>query len=56
VSKFELPKIQFVGTVSDKVACKTHLERENDGFKHIFGILIKFPIQQPEKYYKIWYS
>jgi len=36
-------------TVRDKNACKTDLERENDCFKHIFGIVIKFPIQPPEK-------
>jgi len=29
---------------------------KNYSFKHVFGILIKFPIQQPEKHYKIWYS
>jgi len=45
MSKFELSKIQFVETVRDKIACKTHLDLENDCFKHIFGILIKFPIQ-----------
>jgi len=49
VSKFELPKTQFEMTVKDKIACKTQSERENDSFKLIFGILIKFPIQQPEK-------
>jgi len=46
--KFELPKTQFERTVRDKIVCKTHLEWESDWFKHIFGILIKFPIQ-PEK-------
>jgi len=35
---------QFERTLSDKIACKTHLELENDCFKYIFGILIKFPI------------
>jgi len=35
----------LVETVRDKIACKTHLEWENDSFKHIFGILIKFPIR-----------
>jgi len=30
--------------VKDKIACKPHLEWENDSFQHIFGILIKFPI------------
>jgi len=49
VSKFDLSKTQLVGTVRDKSACKTHLEWLNDSFKHIFGILTKFPIQQPEK-------
>jgi len=44
VSKFELPKTQFVRTVRDKIACKTHLDLDNDCFKHIFRILIKFPI------------
>jgi len=37
MSKFELPKTQFVGTVRDKIACKTHLESENDCYTHIFG-------------------
>jgi len=45
VSKFELPETQFEMTVKDQIACKTHLERENDYFKHIFEIFIKFPIQ-----------
>jgi len=45
VPKFELPKTQFERTVRDKMACKTNLEWENDCFKHIFGIFIKFPIQ-----------
>jgi len=53
VSNFELPERQFERTVMDKIDCKTHLESENYCFKHIFGILIKFPIQEPEKYYKI---
>jgi len=44
VSKFELPETQFDGTVRDKIACTTHLELETGYFKHIFGILIKFPI------------
>jgi len=43
--KFELPETQFQNTVRNKIACQTHLEWENDSFKHIFGILIKFPIQ-----------
>jgi len=38
VSKFER-------TVREKIVCKTHLEWENYYFKHIFRILIKFPIQ-----------
>jgi len=45
MSKFELPESEFKKTVRDKIACKTHLERENDYFKHIFGILTKFVIQ-----------
>jgi len=45
VSKLKLPETQFERTVRDKIACKTCLESENDGFKYIFGILIKFPIQ-----------
>jgi len=44
VGKFELPKKQFSITVREKIACKTHFELENNSFKHIFGILIKFPI------------
>jgi len=44
VSKFDLPE-QFERTVRDKITCKTHLERENDCFKHIFEIFINFPIQ-----------
>jgi len=42
--KFELSEIQFERTVRDKIACKTHLEWQNDCFKYIFGIFIKFPI------------
>jgi len=49
VSKFELPEIQFERTVTDKIARKTHLDWENHRFKHIFGILIKFPIFYPKK-------
>jgi len=45
VSKFELLVIDFERTVRDKIACKTHLEWDNDYFKQIFRILIKFPIQ-----------
>jgi len=45
VWKFELSETQFVRTVRDKIACKTHLEQESDYFQHIFGILIKFSIQ-----------
>jgi len=45
MSKFELLEEQFERRVRDKMACKTHLEWENDSFKHIFGILVKFPIQ-----------
>jgi len=44
VSKFNLTETQFERTVSDKMTSKTHLEWENDSFKHIFEILIKFPI------------
>jgi len=32
-------------TAREKIACKTHLKSENYCFKHIFGILFKFPIQ-----------
>jgi len=49
VYKFELPKRRFSRTVKAKIACKTHLEYENDYFKHIFEILIKFPIKLPKK-------
>jgi len=49
VSKFELPETQFERTVRDKIDYKTHLEYENDCFKHTFEILIKFPIKLPEK-------
>jgi len=45
VSKFDLSETQFERTVNDKIACKTQLGSENDCFKHIFGILYKFPIQ-----------
>jgi len=45
MSKFDLPETQFERTVRDKIECKTYLEIENDSFKHIFGILIKFSIQ-----------
>jgi len=45
VSKFDLPETQFESTVKKKIVCKTHFEWENYCFKHIFGILIKFPIQ-----------
>jgi len=45
VSKFELSETQFQKTVRNKIVCKTDLEWENDSFKHIFGILIKFPIR-----------
>jgi len=45
VSKFELSERQFKKTVRDKIAYKAHLEWENDSFKYIFGILIKFPNQ-----------
>jgi len=44
-SKFNLPETQFERTVRDKNTCQPHLEYENDSFKHIFGTLIKFPIQ-----------
>jgi len=44
VLKIELPETQFEKTVRDKIVCKTCLEWENDSFKHIFGILIKFSI------------
>jgi len=45
VLKFEPPKTLFERTVRDKIVYKTYLESENECFKHIFGILIKFPIQ-----------
>jgi len=45
VSKYELTKTQFERTLRNKIVCKTHLEGENDSFKHIFEIVIKFPIQ-----------
>jgi len=45
VIKFELPETQFEKTVRDKIDSKTHLEWENYCFKHVFGFLIKFPIQ-----------
>jgi len=44
VSKFELPETQFARTVRDKIDPKTYFEYPNHAFKHIFGILIKFPI------------
>jgi len=44
VSKFELPETHFERIVREKIVCKTYLELENDCFKHIFGISIKFPI------------
>jgi len=43
MSKFELTESLFEKTVRDRIASKTHLECENYCFKHIFGILIKFP-------------
>jgi len=43
--KLELPETQIEDTVKAKIACKTLLKWENDSFRHIFGILIKFPIQ-----------
>jgi len=49
MSKLELPETQFERVVEDKITCETYLEWENDWFKHIFGILTKFPIQKPEK-------
>jgi len=49
VSKFEQPETQFERTVRDKIVCQTHLECENDSFKHIFWIFIKFPIRKLEK-------
>jgi len=45
VSKCALPEIPFERTVSNEIASKTHLEWENYGFKQIFEIFIKFPIQ-----------
>jgi len=44
VSKFELPKSQFERIGSDIIVQKTQFDLENDCFKHIFGIFIKFPI------------
>jgi len=35
VSKSELPERQFESTVRDKIACRSHLEWENDCFKYI---------------------
>jgi len=35
--------------VRDKIAYKTHWEWKKYSFKHIFRILIEFPIQWPEK-------
>jgi len=49
VSKFELPETQFKRTVRNEISCKTHLEWENDCFKHFFGILIKFSIPCAKK-------
>jgi len=49
LSKFKMPETQFQRTVKDKIDYKTHLKSENDCFKYIFEILIKFPIQQHEK-------
>jgi len=43
VSKFELSERKFEKTVRDIITCKTHLEWENDSFKYVFGIPIKFP-------------
>jgi len=54
VSQFELTETQFERTVSDKIASQTFLERENDNYKHIFGNLIKFPIQYPEETPQNW--
>jgi len=45
VSKFKLTETQFEMTVRDKIACKTHFEWENDCFKLIFEIPIKFPFK-----------
>jgi len=44
VLKFELPKTEFERTVRDKIAAKTYLNWKNGCFKHIFEILVKFPI------------
>jgi len=46
---YKLSETQFEKTVKDKIACQTHLEKKNYSFKHIFGIIIEFPIQKPEK-------
>jgi len=43
--KLELSETQFKKTVREKIAYNTHLEKENDSFKHIFRILINFPIR-----------
>jgi len=56
MSKFELIETQFETTVREEIACKNHLEWENYCFKHIFGILIKFPNQYLKKRFKVWYS
>jgi len=44
-----IANFEYSLTVRNKISCQTHLEEENNSFKHIFGILIKFPIQYPEK-------
>jgi len=45
MSKFQITETQFERTLRYKIAGKIHLELENDRFKHIFEILIKFPIK-----------
>jgi len=56
VSKLKLTETQFERTIRNKITHKTNLEWENDSFKNIFGILIKFPTKWHKKYKKIKYS
>jgi len=56
VLKFEQPETQFERIVMDKIDCEIHLEWENNRFKHIFGIVIKFLFNNIKKHQNIWYS
>jgi len=56
VSKFELSETQFEKTARNEIACKTHLEWENDCYKHILGSLLNFLFNNLNKHYKIWNS